>query len=498
MTAIFTSAFFSNILQKRIKDALILSPSYFFVGGGIGEVNQVGHQTSDSIKSQNKVTRQILFGKKILSSNVYEMVARHTWLSNVIYTAYDHRTDNLNNLKFFVLCSNRAVYKCISNNNNSISTIEPSSLSTSIFQTADGYQWKYLYRLSINDLANLTTTTLMPLIVDANTTSTATPGSINSYVINAGGVGYVAINSGVVRQVVSSIKLQLATDNIPFDGALNGSAILITSGPGAGQLAVIESYSSNSSGRYVTFDTPMVGVDLSSQYLVAPYVSIIGDGIGARGVCSVSNGVITGIQVVNAGTEYTWATAIISANVAYGSGAQAVPIISPPGGHGKDLSTELFSRDLLVRTTLNDTEAGILPNIPITFNTYGIVTNLKQASNTQTLYTSNVFNNITALDAVQIGGQIAKGDTVISDDVVNNSKISVIHANNSLVYGINETKNRIELFDTFKSNRGISGSVTGLTQSNVYCNDGKLLCYEDINTITHSGTTETINIILRY
>ena len=53
--------------------------------------------------------------------------------------------------------SNYDVYKCIyngetpTNSNGVISTVEPTGQSTSIFTTADGYKWKYMYTLGIND-----------------------------------------------------------------------------------------------------------------------------------------------------------------------------------------------------------------------------------------------------------------------------------------------------------------------------------------------------------
>jgi hypothetical protein len=103
------------------------------------------------------------------------------------------------------------------------------------------------------------------------------------------------------------------------------------------------------------------------------------------------------------------------------------------------------------------------------------------------------------LETVQVGGTIAKGDTVTSDDPNNKASMTVVHTIGSNVYAVYETKSRAEVFDTFQATGGITGVITAITQPNVYCHDSKLLCYQDINTISHTdGSTETINIILRY
>ena len=40
------------------------------------------------------------------------------------------------------------VYKCLDNNGNAASTVEPTGTSSSILTTGDGYKWKYMYTLS--------------------------------------------------------------------------------------------------------------------------------------------------------------------------------------------------------------------------------------------------------------------------------------------------------------------------------------------------------------
>jgi len=53
----------------------------------------------------------------------------------------------------YVMTSARNVYKCLSNNNSALSTVEPTGDYTSSngnIATSDGYIWKYMYNITIN------------------------------------------------------------------------------------------------------------------------------------------------------------------------------------------------------------------------------------------------------------------------------------------------------------------------------------------------------------
>ena len=54
--------------------------------------------------------------------------------------------------------SSNAVYKVIENDGATASTVEPTSTSNSIFETSDGYRWKYMYSLTSSEALNFATT----------------------------------------------------------------------------------------------------------------------------------------------------------------------------------------------------------------------------------------------------------------------------------------------------------------------------------------------------
>ena len=105
--------------------------------------------------------RTVMFSQRIDSADVCMLAKRENWTSNTVYDEYDDAYGNgtssysgalsLAEAKFFVMTSDFKVYKCISNNNNAQSTVEPSSTGTSIFELSDGYNWKYMFTISASD-----------------------------------------------------------------------------------------------------------------------------------------------------------------------------------------------------------------------------------------------------------------------------------------------------------------------------------------------------------
>ena len=104
--------------------------------------------------------------KKITGSDVSFVIPRRNWTTGTTYDIYRHDyeefvtgststrvTSNsgattLFDATFYVLTSDRNVYKCLDNDGNTASTVEPTGTSTSVITTGDGYKWKYMYTLS--------------------------------------------------------------------------------------------------------------------------------------------------------------------------------------------------------------------------------------------------------------------------------------------------------------------------------------------------------------
>jgi len=91
---------------------------------------------------------------------------------------------------FYAMNSSRNVYKCLDNNNNTASTVEPTGTNAStILSTADGYKWKYMYTLSASEQSNFLSTDFMAVSTNSSVSSNAVDGAIDIVKIKTAGSG---------------------------------------------------------------------------------------------------------------------------------------------------------------------------------------------------------------------------------------------------------------------------------------------------------------------
>jgi hypothetical protein len=129
--------------------------------------------------------------KRVVFSDVKQVIKRRDYSVGVVYTQYNHTQANILSTNFYALTTQDFnVYKCISNNFGAVSSVKPTGRSTSIFQTADGYRWKYMYSLTDADLLKFLTADYMAININDDVVDTAIPGTIDSIVIIRAGNSY--------------------------------------------------------------------------------------------------------------------------------------------------------------------------------------------------------------------------------------------------------------------------------------------------------------------
>jgi hypothetical protein len=101
-------------------------------------------------------------------------------------------------------------------------------------------------------------------------------------------------------------------------------------------------------------------------------VVVTGDGTGATGTALVEDGEITDIVVTNTGSDYTFANVSVISEL--GSNATFVAPISPIGGHAYDPIDELGASHTMVTVEFNSDENGNLPT-DIDFRQVGLLVN---------------------------------------------------------------------------------------------------------------------------
>ena len=255
-------------------------------------------QANTSVLSSNDVWRNMIGAKRVYGNNIRHAIPRVDWTSGTVYSAYDDHMDSLEMAvlghHFYVLTSEYHIFKCLSNNYGAASTVMPNILvTTTHFQTSDGYIWKYMYSLDAEEKLRFLTPSFMPIKTLSegdnsqqwNVQENAVDGAIHVITVTDGGSGYTA-NDVVV--------------NIKGDG-LYANAYAVTN--------------------------------------------------------TVSN-TIESIVIDNLGYGYTYASVELLSSL--GSGANATPSISPPGGHGADPLCELGGSYLIFNIRLKDTENDIL------------------------------------------------------------------------------------------------------------------------------------------
>lgn len=159
----------------------------------------------------------------------------------------------------------------------------------------------------------------------------------------------------------------------------------VKAGTGAGQVKNIDEYIVTGGVRRILIANAFTTqLDTTSRLEITPRVTISGDGSGAeaRSVVNTSTFSIDSIQVVNRGSGYTHANAIVQGNTGIINVASGTPdeandavlqvVMGPSDGHGADPVSELYSSTVGLSVLYNSTESG---NIPTTndFRTVGLI-----------------------------------------------------------------------------------------------------------------------------
>ena len=333
---------------------------YMFASDHLGETHTV-NQPFDSVRTtQIDAYRKMLFGKKIDSGKVSMVIQRHDYVSGRIYAAYDDADDGLftDANPFYVTTSdgtNWHVFKCLENNNGSLSTVAPAFAdftgSTTVFYPNDGYRWKLMYSISQADFNTWATADYIPVY---DTYGTYAPGTIDVVAVEDPGRGYNnwyngTFSTGDVKLNGNTLTYALGADASSNSGFYNGCYLYIASGNGAGQYELISNYVVNTSTKYVVLQN---GFGITPQnnwtYEINPAVSIVGDGqqtvqAAARAIVNAAGNTIQRVEMLNrgAGYSFTQGSVVAASIVGVTANASVRPIYSPQGGHAYHPPSEL-------------------------------------------------------------------------------------------------------------------------------------------------------------
>lgn len=296
--------------------------------------------------------------------------------------------DSLDKAKFYVVTSDRNVYKCIDNNNNSLSTVKPYATTHEVFQTVDGYIWKFMYTIP-NSLVNKFMTTEYIPVTTSVKSAYYSRGSIYSVnILNYGnnytlgdeivitgdgyqrynpyriltisidnpGYGYTSAPTVTIDPPFNSISWQsetLFTSNSyvsvgnyiyeVISGGLSGidaptytgddvftngaMTLRFTGYKLSATASLTDTYITNVSLTGIISFIKLTVVGSGYDVENPPAVTINGDGIGATAVAEISTeGHISNIRITNRGTGYSSAAVTIDPPVS-GTAASAAVVV---------------------------------------------------------------------------------------------------------------------------------------------------------------------------
>ena len=116
------------------------------------DANDAAPAIYDTENTLFETYNNLLGGKKITGNDVFPVIPRVNWATNIVWTAYDDTSNTLfsSTNSMYVYASSGNVYKCLDNANGALSTIEPAnnySSANGFTSPGDGYTWKYMYKV---------------------------------------------------------------------------------------------------------------------------------------------------------------------------------------------------------------------------------------------------------------------------------------------------------------------------------------------------------------
>lgn len=382
---------------------------YMFLGHHIPRANtsDLTLDVSDS-GQMTDVYRNMVCGKRVSSGDLAEMVRYVPYVANAVYSMYDDIDSDLSDKDFYVIVDEDSylhLYKCLDNNNSAYSTVQPTysdiaGSNSIVYQTSDGYRWKYLASTDRVSKLKFATSDYFPIYANSSVSNSAIPGSVEIVKVEDGGSSYNNYLTGTLQ--TGNIKVTgipelygISNSASQTNGFYTGCMFYLSSGTGTGQYKEIVESFSTVDGNFITLEgefdtTPENG----TTFQIYPAVKVTGDGmqtvnaVGRALINASASNSVYRVEMFAVGQGYQHANASVSSNAVVGAtSANIRAIISPPGGHGYDVMAELDSTRLCFAVKFSNSES----------NTIVTASNIKQVGLIRDPKFANVYFSISGL-----------------------------------------------------------------------------------------------------
>lgn len=415
--------------------------------------------------------------KQITPANISAGVFREMWAPNTKYDAYRHDWNgtraseyngtnpfvatpkSLADAKYYVITASYSLYICLKQKIVN-GVVQPSTMSpdtgvligsgTGMYQTSDGYVWKFIGITTPADIVKFMTDTFHPV-----ETLDVAPG----------------INDPYYSQWLNQVSSASFARGIYTINVSNG---------GSG-------YNGGSAGS-ISFPSASV--------------TVTGNGTGLAGTITFgAGGSVTDITITNPGSGYTFMNMTITG----GTGLVIDPIFTPAWGLGSNPVKDMSAYYAIVNCTLNSDEGGVF-TVSNDYRKISLITNPTDYNSTARC-TAQTRDATTTL--VLSGGGGASGylpDDVVTDSVTGakgrvvdwnstTGKLRIIRTSNEN-YGIAGASAAFTVGSTVLNGTGV---ITSIIAPTVQPGSGDIVYTEYRTPITRStGQSENITIVLEF
>jgi hypothetical protein len=532
MTAIITNK--HRILSAElIKEAYDSSDTtknrYLFIGKSLPwDDETIPDAPADALQEENEHWIDMIALKKIIETDCVNALPRQNWVSDTyVYAEYKTTDGDLFNRptstdlsngvsngysagRFYAVTSDLNVYLCISNGGSTPaspnkSVNEPTGNSTSIFETADGYRWKYVFTIKPSDAEKFLSPDWIPVRTltsddgsfQWDVQSAATNGELYHIDVTNGGSGYTDVASGGVVSATST-TIVLGGSASSSDDVYNGASIYISGSTGGGQVRVITDYVGST--KTATVAAWGTNPDSSDTYEILPTISISGNGTGAVAKATVSGGEITEIALTDVGSGYNVASVSISGSG--GTGATATIRVSPEGGLGADAVRQMGASFLMINTSLDNDETDFPPAND--YRKIGMIANVYDYGTTD-IATASTLSAVSGVTLGSVSGTFEEDEIITGGTSGSTAKVVYdnISSGSGTVYFVQNLDTGFGAFQTSEAITGSSSSASGtcsaLVDPEVEPFSGEIFFIDQRRAVTRDDEqNENITLILEF
>lgn len=464
-----SSPFNSNASSNTYKRGKLENVNYYVFAARQSPFENDGiaaNTIDDNYDGGYFVHDEIMFGKKITADDVIPVITKKQWQSNTIYAEYDDKDSTLVEKDFYIVTSENKVYKCIHNEQNSRSTVEPSHIETGFPPSeVDNYRWLYMYEITNEQILTFGTENYVPVIQNQTVKKAAIDGAIFNMVVEANGSTYPA-DSGLILTTDALSTVEIRGSTSTSNGFFANCGIVVTNET-TNQTYVkeIRDYISNTTGNFVVLKIPFATGQVSNNnpYTIGPFIKIdskTGSNCIAYPIMqNVSNTTFTGsvksIEIVNPGKNYKQANVTVQTAPAYGSGAVVRAVISPPGGHGSNIEDEVYCQSVGVGVEFSNS-ATFSFSSDVEFRTVGIIKNpLAAVKTTPSGVVDLVANSLIVTgSSTKFTSEVNIGDYIVYSD----EEKEVVKVENDINLSLQSPFSYTVVAESFKIRKRFSGT----------------------------------------